>query len=551
MPRDFVLPSGLSFRNRSGRVVALCRLLLAVTFFVALWIDPAQPVRSATLGYLILGFYLALSILLMGVAWISWWFDFRAARITHVLDIITFLVAIYFTEGSVDEFISPFLAFFAFLMLSSTIRWGWRNTIVTGLVATTLYLVVGLGLDALSFDFNEYRFGRRVTYMAVLGLILVWFGLQRQSPVYSRMPNLPERASRSETLLNALTYAKAEFDAGSGAMLWRDCEEPGLEVEAIGLEPDRKRLDAPDIALDASFGDSPRLFDCERNRGIMWVGGRPIRYEPSGKEVLAESVGIRSGLAIPCYSLLGKGEIFLAQAPGLSVDHIQLSGFIGNEIGNALDRQATMELSQAAIIARMRENVARDLHDTVAQSFAAMGMQLEGLRRYIASGGDPDLEIKSLKRSLLNEQRTVRRLISQLRGNNRDSLAGSDEHCQPFILLSGELEQAWNVDLDLEIDSRAAADRDFRHQVTNLIREAVANAVRHGSASQVTVRGIFESGELVLSVRDNGSGFPDEVIGVPPRSLMERVREIGGTLNLESSSLGTELTMVLPGPALS
>ena len=45
-----------------------------------------------------------------------------------------FLAAVYFTETNNDGFTSPFLAFFAYLMLSATIRWDWRVTALTSVV---------------------------------------------------------------------------------------------------------------------------------------------------------------------------------------------------------------------------------------------------------------------------------------------------------------------------------------------------------------------------------------------------------------------------------
>ena len=125
------------FEHRSGRIVALCRFALATVFFTALWIAPDQPVRSSTTGYVMLFGYMLLSSLVLMIAWRNWWWDQRLAWPMHLVDVALFLAAVYFTETNNDGFTSPFLAFFAYLMLSSTIRWDWRVT------AQTAVLVAG------------------------------------------------------------------------------------------------------------------------------------------------------------------------------------------------------------------------------------------------------------------------------------------------------------------------------------------------------------------------------------------------------------------------
>lgn len=182
------------FEHRSGRVIALCRAVLALVFFLVLWIDPGQPVRSGELGYELLGEYLLFAAIMLAIAFRSWWWDHRLAWPAMAADMLAFLAAVYFTESTGDDFTSPFLAFFAYLMLAATIRWDWRATTAIGLVTTGLYLSVGLIMAAAAIDFDLMRFGRRIAYMLVLMLILVWFGLQRREQHVERFAETPGSA---------------------------------------------------------------------------------------------------------------------------------------------------------------------------------------------------------------------------------------------------------------------------------------------------------------------------------------------------------------------
>ena len=147
------------FEHRSGRIIALCRFVMATVFFIALWVDPEQPVRSSVAGYLILFNYMVIASVLVVIAWRNWWWDQRLAWAMHVLDAAAFLGAVYFTETVNDDFTSPFLAFFSYLMLSATIRWDWRVTLITGVVVTVLYLLVGIGMNAMGIDIDTFRTG--------------------------------------------------------------------------------------------------------------------------------------------------------------------------------------------------------------------------------------------------------------------------------------------------------------------------------------------------------------------------------------------------------
>ena len=85
--------------------------------------------------------------------------------------------------------------------------------------------------------------------------------------------------------------------------------------------------------------------------------------------------------------------------------------------------------------------------------------------------------------------------------------------------------------------------------VQHLIREAVANAVRHGGATEVTVGMCRDADRLRLAIIDNGRGFPQPSDGEqvpPPASLSARVREMNGELEVTSAAQETSLIIRLP-----
>ncbi|MGX7895009.1 sensor histidine kinase [Tsuneonella sp. HG222] len=480
------------------------------------------------------------------VAWRSWWWDHRLAWPAHVLDILAFLAAVYFTESTRDDFTSPFLAFFAFLMLSATIRWGWRVTAITGFSAAALYLCAGLAMESLSFEIDIQRFGRRVVYMAVLAIILTWLGHQRQRQSTRRFL---ERAISSDErrppMDDALRYAMAETDARSGAIAWEENDEPQIELHTIGLPCRSGRLLPDQIGINYVFPASGRLFDRRRDR-ILYLddtGGCVAASRPFD-DAVAKHCAIDEGLAIPFTAVTGRGLVILGQIPGACADHVVKSEEIGREIGAGFDRHSTLSLVRENVVTLMRDTVARDLHDTIAQSLAGAALRLEALRTWIANGGDADEEIQSIKAALKSEQAQVRSMINRLRSG--EDLAPQMTAARSLGPMLGDLSTYWGVEADLAGRSgEIAIPGSLVHELRHLIREGVANAVRHGGASEVSIELREEEDLLVLTIADNGSGFPPDQ-GARPRTISERTAQLGGRLDISSSAQGATLQLQLP-----
>jgi signal transduction histidine kinase len=535
-----------TFEHRSGRIIALCRMVLAAVFFLALWLDPSQPVRSSTAGYVILLGYLLLSTGMLAVAWRDWWWDHRLAWPMHVIDIVAFLVAVYFTETADDDFTSPFLAFFAFLMLSSTIRWDWRDTMLTGVTATMLYLLVGVAMSWSGIELDLFRFGRRVTYMVVLSLILIWFGLQRRHQHVERFVEPSSTADDgSPPMIEALRYAMAQSGARSGAIAWADDQEPHVELRTIGLDCQSARLDPGILPLDAPFAAVAQLFRIKPVRILRAYDRGCIALVAPANDPLADHCGLGEGLALPFESVTGRGEVLLGGIRGASADHVQIGRVIAREIGAGFDRRATLSLVRESAVARMRDSVARDLHDTIAQSLAGVSLRLEGLRRWIRGGGDPESEIQSIKAALRAEQAQVREMIERLRTG--DSMLAETKAVHSIDPLLRDLSGYWGIAAEVHVGSRDIAIPGWlAHELRQLLREAVANAVRHGGATKVTVT-ITEDDEILhMHIADNGTGFSDHGPDRRPRSISERVAELGGALTVTSGPDGADLRLVLP-----
>src|SRR6185312_15767249 len=146
-----------------------------------------------------------------------------------------------------------------------------------------------------------------------------------------------------------------------------------------------------------------------------------------------------------------------------------------------------------------------------------------------------------LKRLLIEEQGEIRAFVSALRRDRELELA---EAVEELKVLAQRLGQQWAV--DCRVDARnddASIPIRLQLDLQQLLREAVANAVRHGGASRIGV----DQDQLRLEVKDNGSGFlPANGSVVEPWSLKERVDRAHGSLSLFSEPGCTNLVITLP-----
>ena len=202
-----------------------------------------------------------------------------------------------------------------------------------------------------------------------------------------------------------------------------------------------------------------------------------------------------------------------------------------------------------------RLSVARDLHDSLLQLVLAAQWQIENIQATAAEAMQEP--ITRLQSSLDTICRELRALIDGLR---YDVTRSND-----LVELARDLELvcAWTgresglaVEHVLDPPAMSVPQETARH-VLLLIREALANVVRHARASRARVEVRARDDALVLVVTDDGQGFPfrsrlsdaDLVAhDVGPRSIRERVASLGGSLTVSSADDGSRLDIRLPMP---
>ena len=148
----------------------------------------------------------------------------------------------------------------------------------------------------------------------------------------------------------------------------------------------------------------------------------------------------------------------------------------------------------------------RDLHDGMIQSLYAAGLTLESVRSLLKTNpAEAEKRLDQIRAGLNDAIRDVRTYIVGLAPENLRR-AGFSHAVSALI---NELGAGREAEFDLQIDEEAAAllTPEQSIEALQIAREAVSNALRHGGATQVTLRMHKGDREVCLLVQDNGRGF--------------------------------------------
>jgi signal transduction histidine kinase len=222
----------------------------------------------------------------------------------------------------------------------------------------------------------------------------------------------------------------------------------------------------------------------------------------------------------------------------------------------AVARQAALALHHSRVVEQNRleerrkaileerNRLARDIHDNLAQGFAAILMQLQAARREapylpptVASSIDTAVE---LARTHLTE---ARRSVGALRPN-----VGNGEDIVTALKRLTDLNQrTTTVPIDLVVDELPRFGDGVEREIMAIAQEALTNAVRHSKARRITVRAAsVQSIGLRLSVADDGKGIAREpsASGFGLTSMQERADRIGASLTIVTAPRnGTEIVL--------
>ncbi len=237
--------------------------------------------------------------------------------------------------------------------------------------------------------------------------------------------------------------------------------------------------------------------------------------------------------------IVAKGEVVGAyyltcKDGGFTAADQQLTEVFAAHAAIAIDNARLFERSRELTVVEERNRLARDLHDSVAQTLFSLAL--------VAEAGD----VAKVRELAKDAQTQMRSIVFELRPAD----LAADGLVATLTKHSDVLSRVFGQRIELTVTSEAALDPEIELELFRISQEALSNALKHARASRIEV--VVDLADGRLDVCDDGVGFDPAGDLVRAKhlgltSMDERAEEIGAELEIESRpGAGTRVMVRLP-----
>lgn len=198
-----------------------------------------------------------------------------------------------------------------------------------------------------------------------------------------------------------------------------------------------------------------------------------------------------------------------------------------------------------------RRQIARELHDSSGQNLVALSINLSMLQIEAQKWGPKAMKALNdsiaLVKTVLQEVRTISYLLHPPLLDD----AGLESALRWFV--DGFVERS-NISVSLELPPNLGRlPTEMETTLFRVVQECLTNIHRHSESTSASIRLTREPGEICLEVSDQGKGISPEIAlnqerppGVGISGMQERLRQLGGLLQIRSGSEGTTVIATVP-----
>lgn len=477
----------------------------------------------------------------------------RMAVITAVIEVALYSAVAATTGG----WASPFaLCASAGLVLAGLLG-GWRP-LAFGTATVTAFTIAGAALGRLGTDTAGAAV--RVLEVALTGVVGAYCRrlfidqvrsageldfLRSANEVHSLLLDLHARAAMEPWALTLRGTVAAVVD--------KLREQVPSDLVVVMLADHTAEADEVEFSWQVVAAEGLRLPPHLTDSRLPLAARRAQRHRtPQHVALLAPGDGLDarsySGVYAPLWArheLIGLLIVERRTATAFSDGELDIVARIARHAGLAVDNTRWFARLRRLGAEMERDRIARELHDRVGQSLAAVALTMDRMSAELPSAR-PELE------RLSSEIRSATRQIREKLSDMRTEPGPSQDLSQllPDFLDRVAARSGLAVSFDHEAGPRLTVAEEL--EVWRIAQEAVINAERHAEATRVEVRWKFDGDSRVLEVRDNGKG----IHGTAPLrrdaygmlGMRERAEILGAGLKIDSRpGHGTSVRLRLGG----
>ena len=266
----------------------------------------------------------------------------------------------------------------------------------------------------------------------------------------------------------------------------------------------------------------------------------PIQNEADELRLPCARAGFKTVINIPVRlheRLMGEVDLFFNAQVSPSPAIRSLLEALASHLASAMENLRLNALEKEAAVSQERIYLARELHDSIAQSLAFIKIQVQLMRDAVRSGNPDEIReiLEEIDTGVRESYGDVRELLLHFRTR------ANSEDIEPALATTlRKFEHQSGVRTSLSIEGQGIPlFPDAQIQVLHIVQEALSNVRKHANASHVTLK-VQQQPAWKFEVHDDGVGFdlnedrPDEThVGL--RIMRERAQLIGAQLDIVSS----------------
>lgn len=226
--------------------------------------------------------------------------------------------------------------------------------------------------------------------------------------------------------------------------------------------------------------------------------------------------------------------IFMCVINGLIVFSVILNdkNLKEKDVQISLNKALKDSNDQLEVLTRVavKNNIARDIHDTFGHDMMALIMELEMAQILVDTDQDKAKEILvKAKQSARDGMKTIRKVVETLRNDDLDII---DKTIEDMI---NTFKEKVGIKIYYTLyDGIESLPKKHYEVLYRLIQECLTNSVRHGGAEHIDVNIKEGLHTVVFEIKDNGCGSNDIIEGYGLKGMRERVESINGSLRIKS-----------------
>lgn len=338
---------------------------------------------------------------------------------------------------------------------------------------------------------------------------------------------------------------RVHLGADAAAVRWSDEANQRFLMLASDNFPDELAESERSVLVGACACGVSQALGSQDTRVI------PIQSLDDAVSRPCAKLGFVSVISVPIrlqQRLLGELNLFYSTAVNMSSEETELLDTLGSHLASTLESLRAAALEREAAVGEERSLLARELHDSIAQSLAFLNIQSQLLRTAIQKNQPDNVArtLNELDQGLKESMADVRELLMHFRTRTStdDIEAALKETLQKF-------QHQTSLPTHLEISGDGMPlPPDIQIQVLHILQEALSNVRKHARASHVSLR-VLKGRRWTFEVIDNGEGFDtgssrsQSHVGL--KIMAERAARIGADVTLDSTvGTGTRMRLTLP-----